>query len=131
MRSHRHLRIARITAATASTASHGRNRHKAGCEKKSDRQGGAAHTRSIRLSRREFKIIRSVGAALESTRGELAEVAAHRAVTGRGAGDLVLGAAEFEVSVPGRPGCPHVAVERHPDTPWIDQVRVIRAGTAE
>ena len=54
-----------------------------------------------------------------------------RPVAGRGARHVVLGPAELEVTVPGRPGRPHVPVEGHPDAARIDEVGSVRAGPPE
>src|SRR4029453_17882785 len=127
VRAHRNVRVARIAAAVAaSTASSQCNSRKARCDYVRNHQGDAAHIASIRLRRREFNLVRSIGPTLDPPRCELPEVAAHRSITGRRTCDVVLGSAELEVAVPGRPGRAHVAVERHPRAARIDEVGPVR-----
>src|SRR2546422_981035 len=72
-----------------------------------------------------------VAPLLDAPGRELAEVAAHRPVAGRGAGDVVLGSAELEVAVPRCPRRAHVAVERHARAARVDEVGPVRAGSPE
>src|SRR5512133_738212 len=63
--------------------------------------------------------------------GELAEVAAHRAIGRRGSLDVVLRAPEAEVAVARRPGGSDIAVQGHPHAAGIEQIGAVRARTPE
>src|SRR5262249_5338105 len=67
-----------------------------------------------------------VRALRDPVSGERAEVAAHRPVSVRGPPDVVLGPAEIEVAVPGRPRRADVTVERHPGAARVDEVGSVR-----
>src|SRR5690349_13574464 len=73
-----------------------------------------------------------VGPALDPSRGELAEAAAHPPVRVDRALDVVLGPAEGELRLlEGRPRRTRVAVERHPDAAGVEQIGAVRPRAPE
>ena len=108
VRTHRDVRIARVRARAASpAAASGRGRLRRGMPTmtEADRRDVAGHRPRVSAppTRNSTRRI-SRSRARSAPRRELAEVAAQRAVARGRAGDVVLGPAKLEVSVPRRPG---------------------------
>src|SRR5919197_3294374 len=74
-----------------------------------------------------------VRAALDPSCDHLAKGAAHPPVSGGGALDVVLSSPELELTrvAAHRPGSAAVAVERHADATWIQQLPPVRPRPAE
>ena len=135
VRAHRHVRVARVRAlatAPATTAAQSKQPPTKQTTRKPTAEDDAAHTgeypprRTSEYNRLPQSEPRSIRPAANSPNSP-----PMRPVAGRRARHVVFGAAELEVAVPGRPGCPHVTVERHPDAARIDEVGAVRPGPPE
>ena len=134
VRTHRDVRIARVRALAASPAATA-GRAKAATTNADDdradrrdvarRMGGEYPPRPSQIQPEDQSEPRSIRPAANSPKSP-----AMRPVARGGAGDVVLGAAKLEVSVPRRPSATDVAVERHADTARIDEVGPVRAPAA-